>query len=226
MKKAVKKALALALAATVAVSGAQTPVAASSSPTTVVTQPTTTTNATTTEETPAVEETTTETTTTTTRQPVAQNNATASAASGETTTVVETGNTHASGNVTVMSVNKLKKTTVYTIPSKVNFGGVSYTVTNIGKKTFANATNATRVVIPKTVKRINKQGFTGLAKTVTKITFNTTTAPQVAKTAFKGVNTKNITITVPKAMSAKELKKFKKALKAAGFKGTVKQRTK
>jgi hypothetical protein len=222
MKKAVKKALALALVVAVAVSGAQTPVAAASSPTTapsiaITQQPTATT------ETPAVEEAATETTT---RQPSAQNNATASASTSSKEKVVKTGNLHESGNVTVTSVYKLKKTTVYRIPTKVTFNGISFKVTNIGRKLFANGTNATRVVIPKTVKRINKQGFTGLAKTVKTITFNTTKAPQVAKNAFEGVSTKKITITVPKAMSSKELKKFKKALKAAGFKGTVKQRTK
>jgi hypothetical protein len=195
MKKAVKKALALALAVVVAVGAVQTPVAASSSPTTV------------------------------TRQPVAQTNVTASATTKGEEPVVETGNTHASGNVTVTSVTETDKSVV-TIPSKTTFNGVTYTVTNIGANTFENATEATRVVIPKTVKRINKQGFSGLAKTVKTITFNTTKAPQVAKTAFKGTSTKKITITVPKSMSKKELKKFKAALKAAGFKGTVKQRTK
>jgi hypothetical protein len=225
MKKAVKKALALALVVAVAVSGAQIPVAAASSPTTGFVTPTVTIGATT--ETPAVEEATTETTT---RQPSAQNNATASASTSTSTSskenVVKTGNLHESGNATVTSVYKLKKTTVYRVPTKVTFNGVSFKVTNIGKAFFANGTNATRVVIPKTVKRINKQGFTGLAKTVKTITFNTTKAPQIAKNAFEGVNTKKITITVPKAMSAKQLEKFKKSLKAAGFKGTVKQRTK
>ena len=45
---------------------------------------------------------------------------------------------------------------------------------------------------------------------------------KVAKTAFKGVNTKKMTIKVS-GMSAKQLKAFKAQLKKAGFKGTVKK---
>ncbi|MFR7423882.1 MAG: leucine-rich repeat protein [Clostridium sp.] len=43
----------------------------------------------------------------------------------------------------------------------------------------------------------------------------------IKKGAFAGLNTKKITVKAPK-MSKKELKKFKKALKKAGFKGKVK----
>ena len=43
---------------------------------------------------------------------------------------------------------------------------------------------------------------------------------KVAKTAFKGVNTKKMTIEVS-GMSAKQLKAFKAQLKKAGFKGKV-----
>ena len=45
---------------------------------------------------------------------------------------------------------------------------------------------------------------------------------KVAKTAFKGVDTKKMTIKVS-GMSAKQLKAFKAQLKKAGFKGTVKK---
>ena len=43
----------------------------------------------------------------------------------------------------------------------------------------------------------------------------------VKKGAFKGVNTKKVTIKVNKKMSKKEFKKLQKALKKAGFKGKV-----
>lgn len=45
---------------------------------------------------------------------------------------------------------------------------------------------------------------------------------KVDKTAFKGVDTKKMTIKVS-GMSAKQLKAFKAQLKKAGFKGTVKK---
>jgi hypothetical protein len=124
--------------------------------------------------------------------------------------------------MTVTSVKKTKKKTV-TLSSKITVDGLKYTVTNVGARAFKNATEATKIVIPSTIKRVNRFAFSGLSKTVKTIQFNTTTAPEIAKSAFKGTSTKNITITVTKKMSSKEYAKFKKALKAAGFKGTIKR---
>jgi hypothetical protein len=157
--------------------------------------------------------------TTAVREPVTQAQVTAAA---NTSGIVVTANVRENGNATVTSVEATKKKTV-TISSTVTVDGVKYTVTNIGAKTFANATKATKVVIPKTIKRVNAKAFSSLSKTVKTIQFNTTKAPEIAKTAFKGTSTKNLTIKVSKNMSAKELKKFKAALKKAGFKGTVKK---
>ena len=55
------------------------------------------------------------------------------------------------------------------------------------------------------------------------ITFNTTKKVTVSKTAFQGVDTKKMTIKVSKKMSAKNYAALKKALKAAGFKGTIRK---
>jgi Sec-independent protein translocase protein TatA len=158
--------------------------------------------------------------TTTTRQPVAQKAVTASKTSSGLTPTV---NTAKSGAATFVDTGKTKKKTI-TVNSTVKVDGVKYTITTIGAKAFENATKAETIVIPKTVTKINSKGFSKLAKTVKTIQFNTTKAPTVSKTAFKGTSTKKMTITVSKKMSAKELKKFKKALKAAGYKGKVKQK--
>jgi hypothetical protein len=133
-----------------------------------------------------------------------------------------TGNTRKDGTMTVTSIKKTTKKTVK-LSSKITVDGLKYTVTKIGANAFKNATKATKIVIPSTITRVNAKAFSGLSKTVKTIQFNTTKAPEIAKTAFKGVSTKNITITVTKKMSSKEYKNFKKALKAAGFKGTIKR---
>ena len=65
---------------------------------------------------------------------------------------------------------------------------------------------------------IGKNAFAGCKK-LTKITLKGKKVT-VKKGAFKGVNTKKVTIKASK-MNAKQFKAFKKALKKAGFKGKV-----
>ena len=128
-------------------------------------------------------------------------------------------NTSASGKATVTSIKKTNKKEV-SISSKVVVDGVKYTVTRIEAKTFANAPKATKVTLPSTITRLGAQAFTG-AKSLKTIVIKSTKAVEVNKDAFKGVNTKKVTIKVT-SMSKKELTAFKKQLKKAGFKGTVK----
>ena len=127
--------------------------------------------------------------------------------------------TAANGTATVKALPKTTKKSV-TVASKVVVDGVSYKVTVIGAKAFANATKATTVTLPASIKTIGAQAFTG-AKSVKTIVIKSASV-KVAKTAFKGVNTKKMTIKVS-GMSAKQLKAFKAQLKKAGFKGTVKK---
>lgn len=136
--------------------------------------------------------------------------------------ITATVDTRKNGTAKLETIKKTTKTTV-TIESYVKVDGVKYKVTSIGDNAFKNATKAKTIVIPKTVTQINSKAFSSMSKTVKTIQFNVTKAPTVSKTAFKGTSTKNMTIKVSKNMSAKELKKFKASLKAAGFKGTVKQ---
>ena len=123
------------------------------------------------------------------------------------------------GTATVKALPKTTKKSV-TVASKVVVDGVSYKVTAIGAKAFANATKATTVTLPASIKTIGAQAFTG-AKSVKTIVIKSASV-KVDKTAFKGVDTKKMTIKVS-GMSAKQLKAFKAQLKKAGFKGTVKK---
>ena len=123
--------------------------------------------------------------------------------------------TAANGTATVKALPKTTKKSV-TVASKVVVDGVSYKVTAIGAK----ATKATTVTLPASIKTIGAQAFTG-AKSVKTIVIKSASV-KVDKTAFKGVDTKKMTIKVS-GMSAKQLKAFKAQLKKAGFKGTVKK---
>ena len=127
-----------------------------------------------------------------------------------------TVDTKANGTAEVGAVVAKKSTA--TVPSKVTVKGVTYTVTVIKAKAFAKkAKKAKKIVIPATIKKVNKKGFTGTKKLKTIIVKGT------KKGAFKNVNSKKITVKVNKKMSAKEFKKLKKNLKKAGFKGKIKK---
>lgn len=129
--------------------------------------------------------------------------------------------TKKNGTATLGEVKKTNKKSV-SVSSTVKVNGVSYKVTTIDAKAFANAKKATRITLPATITTIKAGAFTG-AKKVKTITLNSKKAVTVKKGAFKGVNTKKMTIKVSKKMSKKELKKLKKTLKKAGFKGKVKK---
>ena len=87
-------------------------------------------------------------------------------------------------------------------------------ITKSGKNSVVHKT----VTIPATVVTISKNAFAGCKK-LKKITLKGKKVT-VKKGAFKGVNTKKVTIKASK-MNAKQFKAFKKALKKAGFKGKV-----
>ena len=133
--------------------------------------------------------------------------------------VKATVKTTENGTAAVKNVKSSKKSV--TVSSTVEVEGVEYKVTTIEANAFANCKKATKIALPATVKTIKKEAFTG-AKKVKTIVVKSKKAVTVKKGAFKGVDTKKITIKVSK-MSKKQLKKFKKELKKAGFKGKVKK---
>lgn len=102
-------------------------------------------------------------------------------------------------HIAVTKVNKKAKTV--TIKKYVSIHGTKHQVTAIGKKAFRGC------------------------KKLRTIKVKATKALTVQKGAFKGLNTKKITVKVTKKMSKKQFNKFKKNLKKAGFKGKVKRVT-
>ena len=109
------------------------------------------------------------------------------------------------------------KTASVTVPDKVTIGGVTYKVTAIAPKAFANNKKLKKVTISKNITSIGKNAFAGCKK-LKKITIKSTKlkSKSIGKNAFKGT-AKNLVINVPK----KQYKAYKKFLKKKGNK-TVK----
>lgn len=141
----------------------------------------------------------------------------------ETKKSVETiVNTTKKGNATVVSINKTAKKKV-TVSAKLNVGGVDYKVRTIAANAFENCTDVVTITLPSTVTSIKKSAFSGTSSTLKNIVFNNKKAIEVKSGAFKGVDTKELTIKVTADMSKKQYNKFVETLKAAGFEGTIKQ---
>ena len=133
-----------------------------------------------------------------------------------------------SGSYKVVSSNKKQPTISYvqsaktktasvTVPDKVTIGGVTYKVTAIAPKAFANNKKLKKVTISKNITSIGKNAFAGCKK-LKKITIKSTKlkSKSIGKNAFKRT-AKNLVINVPK----KQYKAYKKFLKKKGNK-TVK----
>ena len=138
----------------------------------------------------------------------------------KTNGIVATVDTKANGTASLGTIAKTSKKSIV-VAAKVTVNGVSYKVTVVKANAFKNCAKTTAVTLPNTIKTISANAFKG-AKALKTITLKGTKAVTVKKGAFKGVNSKKLTIKVSKKMSKKELNKFKKALKKAGFKGKVK----
>nr|MCR5546333.1 leucine-rich repeat domain-containing protein [Lachnospiraceae bacterium] len=125
------------------------------------------------------------------------------------------------GTATVTKLTSSKKRV--SLGATVEVDGVVYTVTSIGKNAFKNCKKVQTVTLPETITTIEKGAFAG-AKKLRTIKLDIEKSITVEKNAFKGVNTSNMIIKVSKSMSKKELKKFKKELKKAGFEGSVERK--
>lgn len=129
--------------------------------------------------------------------------------------------TSTSGNAAVTNMHSNSKTQI-NVSSSVKVRGVKYTVTRIKADAFKKCKKTKKVVLPSTLKQIDSRAFTGASKLKT-VTLKSSKSPKVSKGAFKGLDTKKMTIEVNKKISASEYKKLVKAMRAAGFKGTIKK---
>lgn len=145
----------------------------------------------------------------------------------------------ADGTKAVTYTGTDKKATKAAIPATVTIGGVTYQVTaiadnsfsgnkklksvtipetivTVGSGAFKGCTKLKKVTLPKNVEVIGKNAFSG-CKNLKTITIKSTSVTTIGKNAFKNVN-KNVTVKVPKSKK----KEYKKLLKKAGYKKTVK----
>ena len=112
-----------------------------------------------------------------------------------------------------------KKQTKITIPASIEKDGYAFRITAIESQAFAKAGKVKSVIIGENVKTIGKSAFFNCKK-LKNITFKGKKAPKMGAKAWKGI-AKKCKITVSKKMSAKQLKKLKKAIKKAGAKKGV-----
>lgn len=130
-----------------------------------------------------------------------------------------TVNTTAKGTVTITdakATGKAKKT----VAAKLKVNGVKYTVTTIGPNAFKKWKKVKTIYLPAGVKTISANAFKG-CKNLKTIVLKNKKAATVKKNAFKGLNTKKMTIKVKAKMSAKNYKKLQTNLRKAGFKGKI-----
>lgn len=130
-----------------------------------------------------------------------------------------TVDTNKSGTLTIVNskaTGKAKKT----VAAKVKVKGVKYTVTAIGANAFKSWKKVKTLILPSSVKTIKAKAFTG-CKSLKTIILRNKKAAQVKKNAFKGLNTKKMTIKVKAKMTAKNYKKLQANLRKAGFKGKI-----
>lgn len=128
--------------------------------------------------------------------------------------------TSADGTATVTAAPNNKKTT---IASTVVVNGVTYNVTTVAANAVGGKTQ--KVTLAPGVTRISNKAF-AKAKKLKTIKFNCKPGTKasdysIGKKAFKGRNTRKMTIKVNSNMSKKQFKKLVKKLRNAGFKGKI-----
>ena len=130
-------------------------------------------------------------------------------------------NTKVSGRTTLEKCNSTSETVVV---SKATVKGVTYTVNVLKRNCLKNNTSVKTVKLKYANQKVlvNELTFNkSNVKTLVLTKFTKANQLTIQKDAFKGSKVK--TVKVSKTMSAKEFKKLKKALKAAGFTGKVKR---
>lgn len=113
-----------------------------------------------------------------------------------------------------VAYSKVTKSKKVNVPKKVKIAGITYTVTSIAPKAFANNKKLQKVAIDSNITSIGRDAFRGCNKLKTIVIKSTKlTSRSIGSNAFKGTH-KKLVIKVPKKM----LKKYKKFLKKKGNK--------
>ena len=116
----------------------------------------------------------------------------------------------------VKSASKKSSLKKINVASKVEIGGKSFKVTEIGASAFSGCKKAKSATIGSNVTKIGSKAFYN-CKALTKITVKSKKLKSVGKNALKNINSK-AKVKVPKS----KLKAYKKLFKSKGQKKTVK----
>lgn len=117
------------------------------------------------------------------------------------------------GTAAVMAPMNSKQSKVVILPT-VEKNGYIFRVTEIKDNAFKGMKSLRNVEIGENVTKIGKSAFYKCRK-LKNVRFRSKQAPKIGKKAWKGIF-KKCKITVPKKMSAKQLRKLKTAVKKAG----------
>lgn len=105
------------------------------------------------------------------------------------------------GKLAEVTSGDAKYTGAVTIPRKINYDGVEYSITSIGEKAFSNCTNLISVSIPNTVTSIGNNAFENCRGITSFIIPNSVTS--IGESAFYHCNNLT-TITIPNSVSSVE----------------------
>lgn len=123
------------------------------------------------------------------------------------------------GTVTITKA-KAAGGTKKTVAAKLKVKGVNYTVTVIGANAFKSCKKVKTISLPASIKTIKTDAFKG-CKSLKTIVLKNKKSITVKKNAFKGLDTKNMTVKVKGKMSAKNYKRLQANLRKAGFTGKI-----
>ena len=143
------------------------------------------------------------------------------------TTTQKKGSKFKAGGYTYKVLNSSKKTVSVikptkaslqkaTIPAKVTYKHVTYSVTEIADGAFQNKKKLKQVTIGKNIKVIGKNAFKNCTK-LKKVTIQSKKLNKVGKKAFAGT-TSPVTLKLPSSLSKSKANHYKKLLKKAGLK--------
>ena len=123
------------------------------------------------------------------------------------------------GTVTITK-EKAAGGTKKTVAAKLKVKGVNYTVTVIGANAFKSCKKVKTISLPASIKTIKTDAFKG-CKSLKTLVLKNKKSITVKKNAFKGLDTKNMTVKVKGKMSAKNYKRLQANLRKAGFTGKI-----
>ncbi len=124
------------------------------------------------------------------------------------------------GRTKVLLRAKPTKKKTYKLPKKVKVKGVTCKINELGAASLDALDDVTTIILPNTITKLNAKSFAGCKKLKT-IVFTGKKFPVIRKNAFKGLNTKKMTIRIGKKVPKKNVKVVIRRLRSKGFKGRI-----